>query len=121
MLLGMSRNAALGGHAGFADRMASAVAAAFATTQRMVDGVHCLGSGMRANAAMAISTGLAEADVDPIEIAKLADRRPAGAADAPHFARRQDDDGPFTFFSAQSSDAASRADEFAALPGVHFD
>ena len=70
-------DAALGRHAGLADRVTSAVAAAFAAAQRMVDRVHRLGTGVRADAHVAAAAGLADADVDPVEVAELADRRAA--------------------------------------------
>src|SRR5258706_5170680 len=121
VLVRIAGDAALGGHAGFAHRMASTVAAAFTTTQRMVDRVHRLGTGVRANAAVAVAPGLAETDVDPVQVGELSDRRPAGAADTPHFARRQDNDRPLAFFRAQTSDAAGAAHQLAALPRVHLD
>ena len=77
---------ALGGHAGLRDRMAPTVAATFTTTQGMVDGVHGFGTGVRADAAMTISTGFTETDVDLVEVTDLADGGAAGAADTPHFA-----------------------------------
>ena len=111
----------LDGHARLADRVTPAVAAAFAAAQRVVDRVHRLGTGVRADAHVAAAAGLADADVDPVEVAELADRRAAGAADAPHFAGRQDDDGPVAFLRAEAGDAAGRADQLAALAGVHLD
>src|SRR5690242_968923 len=50
LLLGVAGDAALGGHARLADRMAATVAATFTTAQRVVDRVHRLGTGVRANA-----------------------------------------------------------------------
>src|SRR4051794_33729560 len=71
-------DSALRGHAGLADRMAAAVGAAFAAAQRVVDRIHRLGTGVRANAHVTRATGLSDADVDPIEIPKLSDGRAAG-------------------------------------------
>src|SRR5947208_215939 len=101
--------------------MSAAVGATFAAAQRMIDGVHRLGTRVRADAHVAAAAGLADADVDPVEVAKLANRRATGTADATHFAGWQNDDGPLTFFSAKPADAAGGADQFAALAGVHFD
>ena len=71
-------DAALGRDARLADRVTATVRPAFTTTQRVVDRVHRLGTRVRANAAMAAATGLAEADVDPVAVSELADRRAAG-------------------------------------------
>src|SRR2546428_12448464 len=65
VLSGMSRDAALGGHAGLADRMTSAVGATFAAAQRVVDRVHRLGARVRSVAHVALPPGLADVDVDP--------------------------------------------------------
>src|SRR5207248_8518930 len=80
VLLGVPGDAALGGDAGLADRVSSAVGAALATAQRVVDGVHRLGPGVGADAAVTVAAGLADGHVDPVEVAELADRRAAGAA-----------------------------------------
>src|SRR3954466_9205018 len=86
LLTRITGDAALGRHACFAYGMTTAIAATFTTTQGMVDGVHSLCTGVGADAAMTISTGFTETDVDPVKIADLADGGAAGAADAPHFA-----------------------------------
>src|SRR5215218_9651151 len=62
-------DAALGRHARLAHRVAAAVAAALAAAQRVVDRVHRLGTGVRAPATVAVAAGLADADVDPVEVA----------------------------------------------------
>src|SRR5438874_9939432 len=111
----------LGRDTGLAHRMTSAVGSTCATTQRMVDGVHRLGTRVRANAHVTGTTGFADRNVDPVEIAELADRRAAGAANATHFAGRQNDHAVHAFFGAQASDATGGADKLAALAGVHFD
>src|SRR5689334_11268550 len=49
VLLVAAGDTALGGHAGLADRVAATIAAAFTTAQRVVDGIHRLGTGVRAN------------------------------------------------------------------------
>src|SRR3712207_6437396 len=109
MLLLRTRDAALRRDARLADRVTTTVRPAFATAQRVVYRVHRLGTGVRADAHVAAAAGLAEADVDPVEVAELADRRPAGAADAAHLARRQDDDRPVAFLRAQPGDEIGRA------------
>src|SRR5687768_15110894 len=103
VLLLAPRDAALGRDTRLAHRVTSAVAAPFAAAQRVVDRVHRLRTGVRADAHVATATGFAEADVDPVEVAELADRRPARAADPPHFAGREDDDGPIAFLGAEAS------------------
>src|SRR5690349_7068626 len=67
----VARDAALGGDAGLADRVSPAVAAAFAAAQGVVDRVHGLGPGVRADAHVPGAAGLADADVDPVEVAEL--------------------------------------------------
>src|SRR5258708_40304232 len=62
-------DSALGGDAGLGDRMTSAVAAGFTTTQPVVDRIHGLGSRVRAEAHVARAASLAAAGIDPIEIA----------------------------------------------------
>src|SRR5437588_10367269 len=84
-----TRDAALGGHTGLAHRMPPAIGSAFAAAQRVIDRVHRLGARVRADAHVTRTAGFADAHVDPIEIAKLSNSRPAGAADAAHFARGQ--------------------------------
>src|SRR5689334_21888131 len=71
-------DSALGGHAGLADGMTSAIGAAFAAAQRVVDRVHRLGTRVRADAHVSRAAGLADAHIDPVEIAKLSDGRAAG-------------------------------------------
>src|SRR5688500_18567256 len=119
--VGAAGNAALGRDARLADRVTAAVAAAFAAAHRMVDRVHRLGTRVRAVAHVPLPAGLADADVDEVEVGELADRRAAGAADAPHFTGWQDDDGVLAFLRAQSGDRARGANELPALPGVQFD
>src|SRR5205807_8361203 len=68
---------ALGRHAGLAHRVTPAVAAAFATAQRVVDRVHRLGTRVRADAHVPAAAGLADAHVDPVQVSQLTDRRPA--------------------------------------------
>src|ERR1700722_16275615 len=118
MLTGGPGDSALRRNAGLAHGMTSAVAAAFAAAQGMVDRVHRLGSGVGTNAHMAGSSGFADADVDPIQISKLADGGTAGAANSSHFAGRQNDDGPFAFAGSEPADAAGGTDHLAALAGV---
>src|SRR4051794_2422285 len=84
-------DSALGGHTGLAHGMTSAIGAAFAAAQRMVNRVHRLGTRVRTDAHMTTAAGLADAHVDPVEIAELADGRAAGAADAAHFTAGQND------------------------------
>src|SRR5690348_5544050 len=117
----MPGDAALGGHSGLAHRVASAIAAAFAAAQRMVDRVHRLGARVRAVAHVALPAGLPDAHVDVIEVAELSDGRSALALDAAHFAAGEDDDRVLAFLRAQPADAAGAADEFPALPRVHLD
>src|SRR4051794_38161639 len=114
-------DAALGGDAGLADRVPAAVGAAFAAAQRVVDRVHRLGPRVRADAHVPRAAGLADADVDPVEVAELADRRAALALDPPHFTRRQDDDRPLAFLRRETCHAAGGPDQLAALAGVHLD
>src|SRR5207249_2108580 len=97
------RDSTFGRDTGLADRMTSTVAATFATTQRMVDGIHRLGTGVRADAHVTRAAGLADAHVDPVEISELADGRAAGAADATHLAAGEDDHAVDAFFGAQAS------------------
>src|SRR4051812_37563326 len=85
LLLRIAGNSALGLDARPAHRMAATVAAAFTTTQRMVDRVHRLGTGVRANPAVPAATRLAQADVDPVNVRQLTDRRPAHRANPAHF------------------------------------
>src|SRR5581483_2693073 len=121
VLARLAGDAALGRHARLAHRVATAVAATFTTTQRVVDRVHRLGTRVRADAHVAAAAGLANADVDPVEVAQLADRRAAFALHAAHFTAGKNDDAPLAFLRAQTSDAAGGADELAALAGVHLD
>src|SRR4051794_7382498 len=114
-------DAALGGDAGLADRVPAAVGAAFAAAQRVVDRVHRLGPRVGADAHVPRTAGLADADVDPVEVAELADRRAAFAFAPPHFTGRQDDDRPLALFRGEAGDAAGRANQLAALAGVHLD
>src|SRR5687767_5846216 len=114
-------DAALGGDAGLADRVAAAVGAAFAAAHRVVDRVHRLGTGVRAVAHVALPAGLADADVDVVEVPELTDRRAARRADAAHFTGRQDHDDPLAFLRTQPGNAAGGANELAALAGVHLD
>src|SRR3712207_9425210 len=114
MLLLRTRDAALRRDARLADRVTTTVRPAFATAQRVVDRVHRLGTGVRADAHVSAAAGLAEADVDPVEVAELADRGPAGAADPPHLARREDDDGPVPLLCAEAGDTAGGAGALAA-------
>src|ERR1700722_12568824 len=109
MLTGGPGDSALRRNAGLAHGMTSAVAAAFAAAQGMVDRVHRLGPGVGTNAHVAGSSGLADADVDPIQISKLADGGATGAANSSHFAGRQNNHCPFTFASAETADAAGGA------------
>src|SRR5438046_10593549 len=97
--------------------MASAVGAAFAAAQRMVDRVHRLGARVGAVAHVALAAGLADADVDVVEVSQLTDGRAALALDAAHFTGREDDDRVLAFLSAQASGAARRAAQLAALAG----
>src|SRR4051794_9817319 len=92
VLARMAGDAALRGDAGLADRMTSAIRAAFAAPERVVDRVHRLGARVRTLAHMAVTPGLADVHVDVIEVAKLADRRATLALHAAHFAGRKDDD-----------------------------
>src|SRR5258708_24350047 len=101
--------------------MAAAVAAAFAAAQRMIDRIHGLRSRVWADAHVPRTAGLADADVDPIEIPDLPDGRAAGAANAAHFAGGENDHRPLALFGAQAGDAAGRAHQLAALARIHFD
>ena len=114
-------DATLGRNACLADRVTTTVAATFTTTQRMVDRVHGLGPGVRADAHVTAAAGFAEADVDPIGVAELADRRPALALHSTHFAGWKNDDGILTLLRAEATDAAGRANKLAALAGIQFD
>src|SRR5258705_7791844 len=87
----------------------------------MIDGVHRFGAGVRPDAHVAATAGLADTDVDPVKVAKLADCRAAGAADAAHFAGGKNHHRPLAFFSAKSADAAGGANQFTTLAGIHFD
>src|SRR5665213_2829079 len=57
-------DATLAVHAGAGDRMPAAVGTTFTTTQRMVDRVHRLGTGVRANAHVPAPAGLSDAHVN---------------------------------------------------------
>src|SRR5688500_18588551 len=92
VLLRMTGDATRRRHAGLADRMAPVVAAAFAAAQRVIDRVHRLGARVRAIAHVALPAGLADADVDVVEVSQLANGCAALALDAAHLARGQDDD-----------------------------
>src|SRR5687768_2323610 len=117
----MTRDAALRRHAGLADRMTSAVGATFTTAQRVTDRVHRLGARVRTVAHVALRAGVADADVDVVEVAELADGRAALALHAAHFTGRQDDDRILAFLRAQPTNAAGAADQLSALAGVHLD
>src|SRR5688572_27225844 len=121
VLAGAAGDAALGGDAGLADRVPPAVAAAFAAAQRVIDRVHRLGPRVGADTHVPAAAGLADADVDPVEVAELPDGRAALALEPPHLARRQDDDGPLAFLRGEACDTAGRAHQLAALAGVHLD
>src|SRR5262249_17795026 len=116
-----SCDSAFRGHTRLAHWMTSAIRAAFATTQRVVDRVHRLGARVGTNPHVTRATRLAKADVDPVEISELADRGRAGATHTTHFATRKDDDRVDPLFRAKPSNATSRSDKLAALAGVHFD
>ena len=113
-------DAALGVDAGLGDRMASAVGTTFTATQRMVDRVHRLGSGMRTNPHMPASAGFADAHVDVVQIAQLPDGRPALALHPAHFAGWKNDDAPLAFFGRQSRNPTGGSNQLTALTGVHF-
>src|SRR5258706_4979275 len=117
----VTRDSALGGHARLAYRMTAAVRPSFAAAQRMIDRGHRLGTRVRANAHVAAAASLAHADVDPVEIAKLANPHATGAANAAHFAGGQNHHRPLAFFGSESSHAARRANQLATLTGIHFD
>src|SRR5687768_8074940 len=101
--------------------MPPTIGAALTTTEWVVDRVHGLGARVRADAHVSRAAGLAEVDVDPVEVAELTDRRAALALHAAHLTAGQDHHRPLAFLGAQSRDAAGRADELAALAGVHLD
>src|SRR2546421_516929 len=121
VLAWVPRDSALGGAAGLADRMPSAVGATFAAAQRVIDRVHRFGARVGPVAHVALPAGFADAHVDVIEVSELANRRAALALHAAHFAGRQDDDRILAFLRAQSSNAAGTAHELPALAGVHLD
>src|SRR5688572_30441723 len=112
-------DAALGGHARLADRLTSAVGSAFAAAERVVDRVHRLGSRVRADAHVARAAGLAEVDVDPVEVAELTNGRAASALHAAHLTGRENDHRPLPFLGAETSHATGGADQLPALAGVH--
>src|SRR4051812_15899665 len=101
--------------------MTSAITTAFAAAQWVVDRVHRLGTCVRADAHVTASPGFSDGNVDPIQIPKLPDGRAAGAADATHFAGRQNDHAVHAFFGAEACDATGAAHQLAALAGVHLD
>src|SRR5205823_14134977 len=67
---GTAGDATLGEHARLGARMTAAVGAAFAAAHRMVDRVHRFGAGVRTLAHVALAAGLADAHVDPVDVAK---------------------------------------------------
>jgi hypothetical protein len=93
----------------------------FAAAQRVVDRVHRLGARVRAVAHVALPAGLADVDVDPVEVAELADGRAALALHAAHFAAGKNDDRPLAFLGPEACDAAGAADKLPSLARVHLD
>src|SRR5689334_21661818 len=106
VLVWVTGDSTLGGDAGLADGMSAAVGAAFPAAQRVVDRVHRLGAGVRAVAHVPLPPGLADVDVDPVEVAELADGRAALALHPAHLAGRQDNDRPLAFLGPEARDAA---------------
>src|SRR5689334_18921607 len=100
--------------------MPPAVTSTFTTTHWVIDRVHRLGPRMRTNPHVPRTTSLADAHINPVQVPKLTNRRPARALHATHFARRENDHGPLAFFGAQPSNATGRANQLATLPRIHF-
>ena len=70
--------------------MSAAVAAAFASTERMSDGVHGFAANMRPFAQPAAPAGFTFVDRFMFNIAQPADGGAAVAGEAAHFTARQD-------------------------------
>ena len=100
--------------------MPSAVAAAFATAQGMIDRIHRLRPRVRPIAHVPLPARFSYADIDVIEIPKLPDRRPALALHAAHLAAGKNDDRIFAFLRTVPSDATGGANQLPALSRVHF-
>src|SRR5439155_290489 len=79
-------------HAPWRHRMAAALRLALAAAVRMVDRVHRRAAHRRALAAPAAAAGLAAGDVLVVDVADLADGRPARQRNAAHLARGQAQD-----------------------------
>src|SRR5690606_38721986 len=97
LLAGLARAAslaALGQHAGLAAGMPSAIGPALAAAHGVVDGVHRLGPGVRANAHVAAAAGLADVHIAPFHVAQLSDRRPATGTHPAHLAAGKRHHGP---------------------------
>src|SRR5947199_8127355 len=98
--------------------MTAAIRAAFAAAEWMIDRIHRLGTRVGADAHVAATASLADADVDPVEVAKLANRRPTSAAHAAHFTGGQNHHRPLAFFGSESPDATGGPNQLAALAGI---
>src|SRR6266566_2213311 len=108
-------------HAPGRHRMAAALRLALAATVRMVDGVHRGAADGRALAAPAATAGLAVGDVLVVDIADLADGRPARQRNAAHLARGKAQDAVTLILRDQLDARARRARHLAALAGLQLD
>jgi hypothetical protein len=100
--------------------VATAAGAAFTTTQGVADGVLGDAADGWANAAMTHTAGLTPADVDPVDIAQLADGGAALPVDLADFAGGELDSGKAGVLTDQAGDTAGGPTEFATLAGSHF-
>src|SRR6266516_3945382 len=108
-------------HAPGRHRMAAALRLALAAAVRMVDRVHRGAADGRALAAPAATAGLAVGDVLVVDIADLADGRPARQRTAAHLARGQAQDAVTLILRDQLDARARRARHLAALAGLQLD
>src|SRR5436190_18491786 len=108
-------------HAPWRHRMAAALRLALAAAVRMVDRVHGGAADGRALAAPAATAGLAAGDVLMVDIADLADGRPARQRNAAHLTRGQAQDAVALILRDQLDAGARRASHLAALAGLQLD
>src|SRR5712675_1313449 len=101
--------------------MATTAGAALATTHRMRHRILCRAAVVRPATEVPPATGLAPADVLPVGVADLADRRAAADVHLAHLARGHDDHGIVAVAGQQLAGVAGRAGDLAAAPRLQFD
>src|SRR5207244_9261424 len=108
-------------HAPRCDRMAAALRLALAARVRVVDRVHRGAAHRRPLALPAAAAGLPAGDVLMIEVADLADGRPARERHAPHLAGGQTEHTVALVLGDELDARAGASGELAAFAGLELD